>query len=581
MSAASKFVRSYFPFVVVGGTFAWSVFAIYGHRAVEAPPGTITLRIAHWQLETGVRDAFNELADEYAKLHPNVRIVQDAIPETTYGQWVSTQLMGGTAPDMIEIGYLPPHILVSYYNRYYLTLTRYVDQPNPYNAGTEFEGVPLRLTYKDGMRTGYVEELQEYMNIPLSQFGVRLFYNKDLLKKLTGLDEAPSEYRAFLDVCEQIASQQNELGEYYTPIAGSKFHFAMWESYMFNPFTYGAVRKADFNRDGYVGYDENYVAFSTGRLTFESPWIANKFRMVREITDYFQSGYTGLTRDEAVFLFAQQRAVFITTGTWDALSLADQARGRFEVGLLSFPNPTPDDPVYGEQMEGPLYEYPMQGFAFGITRSCDHPEVALDFLLFLASRHGNERMNRIIGWIPAIRNAEMAPLIAEFTPNIYGMYNAINFNMGGETWIKWLQMYALYQVKQITYEEFAAEFGPFYLERGIEDFRELQKDWRRGIARNEQFLAGVRAKALMADGDEALSHWVKYRALTASRQIWPEVWHNAQVKMMERGPDLDATGPYEYSDEVLERVRQRLRREDRQARAAPAESGRPRGTAGG
>ena len=38
----------------------------------------------------------DEMAREYRKTHPNVVIVQDAIPEGTYGQWVSTQLMGGT-----------------------------------------------------------------------------------------------------------------------------------------------------------------------------------------------------------------------------------------------------------------------------------------------------------------------------------------------------------------------------------------------------------------------------------------------------------------------------------------------------
>ena len=44
--------------------------------------------------------------------------VQDAIPEMVYGQWKTTQLMGGTAPDMIECGLgIPYHLLVQYYNR--------------------------------------------------------------------------------------------------------------------------------------------------------------------------------------------------------------------------------------------------------------------------------------------------------------------------------------------------------------------------------------------------------------------------------------------------------------------------------
>jgi hypothetical protein len=37
----------------------------------------------------GVRTAINRMAAEYHALHPEVHIVQDAIPEATYGQWLT------------------------------------------------------------------------------------------------------------------------------------------------------------------------------------------------------------------------------------------------------------------------------------------------------------------------------------------------------------------------------------------------------------------------------------------------------------------------------------------------------------
>ena len=85
--------------------------------------------------------------------------------------------------------------------------------------------------------------------------------------------------------------------------------------------------------------------------------------MLREVTQYFQTGYTGLGRDEAVFLFAQQRAVFITTGTWDVGSLHEQARGVFNVGIMDFPVPSRDDPEFGQVAEGPVYERPSSSFS--------------------------------------------------------------------------------------------------------------------------------------------------------------------------------------------------------------------------
>ncbi|MBU0677200.1 MAG: extracellular solute-binding protein [Verrucomicrobia bacterium] len=557
------FMKQYSAFLAIGVTFLWSIIAIAVYRGAESAPDTITLRIGHWQLEASVYDALNEMAAEYQKINPKVRIIQDAIPEMIYGQWTTTQLMGGTAPDILEVGLgvLPYHLWVQYYNRYFVPLTRYVNQPNPYNEGTSLAGVPLRSTFKDGMRNSYIEEMQEYINIPLSQFGVRIFYNKDLLKKLTGRDKAPSEYREFLAVCDEIKQHKDEKGQPYIPIAGSKYHIAMWEFPMFDPLTYSIMRYADFNRDGFVGNDELYVAFTTDRISFTNRAVRARYQMLREVTDNFQTGYTGLTRDEAVFLFAQERAVFMTTGTWDARSLLVQAEGTFEVGVMDFPMPSRDDEYYGEVMEGPNYERLQGGFPFAITRTCKHPEVALDFLLFMAGKEHNEKLNEIIGWIPAVRDTKMPTFLEAFQPHLNGVYGNLNLFLGGETWIRWLQLYTLYQVNQISYDGLAEEFEPFYEKQGIKDYMEQQKDWRRAMQKNEQFLAGIRAKALSTGGDVSASNWIKYRSLTASRQITPEISHSRTMQLLEHGPSLGTLGPYEHSDGVLKRVRENVKRQ--------------------
>ncbi|HEY8240113.1 MAG TPA: ABC transporter substrate-binding protein, partial [Kiritimatiellia bacterium] len=525
------------------------------------PPGSITIRLGHWQLEASVRDGIEQMARAYReKVNPNVYVVQDAIPEGLYGQWVSTQLMGGTAPDIMQVGnFLPPPVWLSYYNRYFVPLTRYVNAPNPHNAGTDVAQTPLRQTYKDGMKSAYVSEMQEYIGIPLSIFGVRIFYNKDLLKKLTGLDEAPRDYRAFLKVCEEIRAQKDGAGREFVAIAGSGYHFGMWSGMMFDPVTYTALKRGDFNRDGDLGSDELFVAVQTGRMSFRHPAYEARFQMQREVTDFFQTGYTGLSRDEAVFLFAQQRAVFMTTGTWDARSLQQQAEGRFEIGVMDFPLPSKDDPYYGPVIAGPVYESIDAGFRFSISRSSPHFEEALDFLRFMASQKQNEELNRIIGWIPAITGTGMDPLLKAFEPHLEGVYGAFPIVIGGETSVKWGQLFSLFQVGKVDYPEFAKEYEDFYKEKGLQDYLEQQREWRRGMQRNEQFLAGIRAKALTTEGSEQLSNWVKYRALTSQRQVWAEIDHSRQMKMIELRVPPPEVGPYEYSEKVLQRVRESLR----------------------
>lgn len=562
MKPMIAFIKKHFALIVVALTFLWSALSIMTSRHIEAPKqDEIVLRIGHWQLEAGVREAFNAMAAKYHELHPDVTIVQDAVPEGTYGQWMTTQLMGGTAPDMIEIGLggaVPYNVMLGYYSRYFIPLTSVVNQPNPYNRGTELEAVPWRNTYKDVMRSVYIEELQEYMQIPLSQFGVRVFYNKDLLRRLTGLTEAPHDYRQFLEVCKRIRSQVDERGKPYTPIAGSAYHVGMWDGFMSDPLTYGAVRRVDFNRDGAVGNDELFVGFKTGRITFDFAPFEAKFKMLRELTEQFQAGFTGLGRDEAVFLFAQQRAVFITTGTWDVGSLHEQARGVFNVGIMDFPVPSRDDPEFGQVAEGPVYERPSSSFSFVITRTSRHPEAALDFLRFLGSQKGNEEFNRIIGWIPAVSGTHVSPMLQPFNPHLEGIFGCMPITLGGETFIKWQQLFSLFQVNQVSYRDMVDEFLPFYLEYGVQELDEMNRNRYRGLVRDEQLVAGIRAQAMAAPAGEAESRWIKYRLMMTNRLMNRDLNAALLQKTLDEGVVTDAVGSYGFTPALIGQVRARL-----------------------
>ena len=560
MRTAWVWLKTHYPLLVVGTTFLWSAVAIVSYRKQIEPPGVTTvLRIGHWQLEAGVRDAFDRMAVEYRKLHPEVLIMQDAIPEGTYSQWMTTQLMGGTASDMIEVGGgVPYNVLLGFYNRYFMPLTTYVNQPNPYNKGTDLETESWRKTYKDGMRNGYIEELQEFMQIPITQVGVRIFYNKTLFKKLTGLEEPPRAFRAFMAACETIRSRKDEHGKAYVPITSSAYHVGPWDAYMCAPLTFAAVRLVDFNRDGLVGADELFVGLKTGRIDFDYPPFEARFRMLRHLTDQFQAGFAGLGRDEAVFLFAQQRAVFINTGTWDAMSLAEQAKGVFQLGIMDFPFPTPDDPEFGRIVEGQLYERPSACASFAITRTCKHPEVALDFLRFISSRANNEEMNRIIGWIPAIRGTHMSPFISAFEPHLEGVYSAMPSTLGGETIIKWQQLFALFQIGQIDYAELIRQYKPFYLEKGAGELEEIFRNRSRGLVRDEQFLAGYRARVLASTGLERTTRGINYRQLMFGRLVARDLGVALLMKRLEEGEAPQASAPYAFSPAVIEKVRARL-----------------------
>ncbi|MEI8196262.1 MAG: extracellular solute-binding protein [Phycisphaerae bacterium] len=282
--------------------------------------------------------------------------------------------------------------------------------------------------------------------------------------------------------------------------------------------------------------------------------------MFHELIQCFQKGFAGLNRDEAVFRFAQQQAVFINAGTWDIMSLVEQAKGQFEVGVISYPQPAKDDPDYGALVLGPFYDPAGPAFPFGVTRHSRHPELAKDFLRFLASKQGNQRLNEIIGWIPSISGVPLPAVLAQFAPVNQGQYACFNTDLGGETYIKNQQLFSRLQTDpQYHVADYIAEFEAFYKEHGLRDWHEQQRDWRRAIINNDKFLAGLRGEALIVAPDRPGDPlWIKYRTYTANRQVTPGIGRAEQVQMVESGPPRPV-GPYEYLPQALDNARRVLR----------------------
>ena len=62
------------------------------------------VRIGHYMLQSGLRDALQDVIGEYERRHPEVHLVQVPVPERVYLQFLRTQLVAGTAPDILQIG---------------------------------------------------------------------------------------------------------------------------------------------------------------------------------------------------------------------------------------------------------------------------------------------------------------------------------------------------------------------------------------------------------------------------------------------------------------------------------------------
>jgi len=415
----------------------------------------IVLRMAHWQLETGTREAVDRMIRGYQELHPNVEVRQILIPEEGYFRWVNTQLIGRTAPDMIEIGSGPAALWLKFFARYFIPLDQYVDEPNPYNEGTQFEDTPWRLTYFDEMEGGYSEELQSYYRVPLSAFTVRLYYNRDLIEKVWGPD-FPTTYAGLIELCKKLAQYGREEREGFVPVSGSRYNFLQffrtYQAALTAP--YQDVVDTDYN--GASTKLESAAALYSGDVSMFSGGVRANFEVIEELSQYFPPGYWSLDRDEAVFLFLQGHTAMITTGSWDYSSIAAQAD--FRLGVAPIPVPSKSDPRYGPHVAGPRTEAGIVGgFPFGITKVSKHPDVALDFLRYASSLKANEQVNREMYWLPAIRDAEPREELKAFTPMVEGYLAAVDYE-APDVDLDYKQRRSDYLSGGTTYEEFATGY---------------------------------------------------------------------------------------------------------------------------
>ncbi len=199
-------------FALIAVCFVWAAGRIFLRARAESDPGQITLRFAHWQLEGGIREAFDALARRYMALHPHVRVEQMLIPERVYPNWLITQLVGGTAPDLIEVRAGMPEDRIA---RYFLPLTQAIGEPNPYNAGTSLNGVPWRDTFLDGLAAppSYIPDLLDFYAIPTAMFSVRLYYNKDLYARIAGDAPLPRTFDEFIAICERVNAYAQRHGQ--------------------------------------------------------------------------------------------------------------------------------------------------------------------------------------------------------------------------------------------------------------------------------------------------------------------------------------------------------------------------------
>jgi len=391
----------------------WHVFS----RNIQAVTSDrIELRMGHANLHSGMREGFDAAIESYEQLHPNVKITQVPIPGRTYPAWVRIQLIGGNAVDILSTWNTQSDDI----RRYFLPFSPFLDEPNPYNAGTSLEGVAWRDTFFDGLNNVRQPNGQdtEIYSISLQRVSTLLFINLDLLREITGSDTAlPRDFEGLRYLAAQICAYNQRTGKNIIPIASSRTDSEIAFSRIVPSVTQKLLLESSPNRNLLMQGFDHFIL--DGAFSYSNtPELRRSLELMSELAQMFTPGFLQFEHEDALAAFLQQRSLMLIAGSWDYGTLV--ASGNFETRGLPIPPPSPRDSKYGELTLGPSAEIQFPDGTLGIIKLSKHREVALDFLRYLSSQPIATQLAEMSQRLPSIVDSPISENLKQIIPEDEG-----------------------------------------------------------------------------------------------------------------------------------------------------------------
>jgi len=439
-------------------------------------PSRKDIRLALCIADETVLSAFRDAAREYEAMHPDVKVTIQAVPERSYAQWVNTLSIGKMLPDIVQAQSIYG-IWASLAAEYFQPLGGTAGEPNPYNQGTELEGVAWRSTFRDDMTAGYWPHLTEIYSVPVNFETRRLFYNKELLNKLGGVEVPPSSLNEWEKVCERI----RERDPHITPLALSREFVPDLLQKIYRPLAHD--RGVDLDHSFWEDWRPEVTLrrLKSGEWSFQSSPSREAFAAMRQIGRQAQQGFATTEASQARFLFLSGQAVMTFGSARDAAVYYQQSA--FPVGVCDMPRPALADqdvtaPVLNEAASGSVH--------FMVSRQSANVEQAVDFLKFLTSKKENEALTQSMGWYPVIKGTKVKPEVEAFAPQLKGVSGrspAVAVAPSLQLWFD--QEFARMLEGEISMDQFLAALDHQWLANGGADIRRRDRIFHDAVIRSE------------------------------------------------------------------------------------------------
>ena len=450
------------------------------------------LKLSFWGTNLPYQYALEEAALRYNNIQSKYKVVISKEDAGNYRTWMSSQLAGGTASDILATTSI--YADADAQNGYMYDFSQELNLPNPYN-------LEAKTLWKEDFAGSYLQILEDknvsgrWNCIPTSTVSVRFMINTDMLRA-NGIS-IPDQNWTFSDfrkICEIFESK----GVTAIEIANAKFinYMVSWLLDVFlGQVMYDEISEWDVNLSGQIETEEIVKILldkNVNNLNFKQN---NDFKSVltflKQWSAHWGSGFN--SRSDTSESFLRQQTPMFFSGSWGVAGVeltlgndnpeADPTNPYDMFNYISLPVPRLEKVNYisaGESFEFPnlkenlpLQELGEPSGCFAIPSSTvknGKLEGALDFLQFLTSPQIASVMADIAYEIPVIKGVNINEKMSDFLPpensqTLKMRFNLLNLADGTaeEYHFKQMQLYLMNGTGSISQDTFCNNIQLRYL----------------------------------------------------------------------------------------------------------------------
>ncbi|MCU6709937.1 extracellular solute-binding protein [Paenibacillus sp. J5C_2022] len=320
------------------------------------------------------RKAMQELADEYHKLHPNVKIEFVEIPFQDRNAWLQARMLSKDAPDIFWTQF--NDTWKNYQKGWFLEMDPWLEKENPYNGNQ---------IWKDTFVPGIMDSVRapdgKIYDIAGDGVAVAIFYNKNIFKDL-GLS-IPKTWKEFMDVQAKI----KEAGHipFVFGLDPSALDPLWADSLLHSQFMLDKLDDIDINGNNYLEVNETVKAVKDGKLP-NMDILKQEWSLIKEWSQYWPKGFNAKFDGDQMFLSG--KAAMQLQGSWNVSYLQNQ-KMPFEWGTFNMPAITQDVASLASGNATKIYG-PWGGLQWIVPGYLEKEEpdkipVIMDFLMFLST----------------------------------------------------------------------------------------------------------------------------------------------------------------------------------------------------